>query len=334
MQPKNIHKTPQQHLPKHQPKNPLKSPRFGDIATFNRLPYLPDVSDLHHQEIDVVIVGIPFDGGTTFRPGARFGPRAVREASALNRNYNPQLGIPVFEKLNVIDGGDIRVNPLHLQNTFKNITNHITQIHEAGARCIAVGGDHSVLLPDLRAVHAKFGEVTLIQFDAHTDTADAAWGEKYHHGTPIRRAIEEGLLVGSKIFQIGVRGPLTSPTQDDYILEQKINVLDIDQFYDPQQRAAFLDKIRATAGSGPCYLTFDVDGVDPAYAPGTGTPVVGGMTSFEAIQTVRRLQGLHFVGANIVEIAPAYDHADLTSLLGAALLFEMLSLMATKSSSG
>jgi agmatinase len=309
----------------YRPVNPLKSPRFGDIATFNRLPY---VADLQGKDVDVAILGVPYDGGTTFRPGARFGPRAVREASALNRNYNPSLGVGVFDRLNVVDAGDVSVNPLNTQTTYKNIEARITEVHAAGARAISVGGDHSILLADLRAVKKKFGEVTLIHFDAHTDTADAAWGEKYHHGTPIRRAIEERLLKGPKIFQIGVRGPLTSPDQDDYIAEQKINVLDIDAFKDEKKRAAFFEKIRKTAGKGPCYLTFDVDGVDPAYAPGTGTPVVGGMTSHEALHSVRRLKGLNFVGANVVEIAPPYDHADLTSLLGAALVFEFLSLMA------
>jgi arginase family enzyme len=325
MCPKNTPSLQEPKLTRYQPKNPLKAPRFGDIATFNRLPYVPDFED---KDVDVVLLGIPFDGGTTYRPGARFAPRAVREASALNRNFNPNLGVHVYEQLNVVDGGDVSVNPIQMQTTFKHIESHITRIHEAGARCISIGGDHSVLLPDLRAVHKKYGEVTLIQFDAHTDTADSAWGEKYHHGTPIRRAIEEGILSGPKVFQIGIRGPLTSPTQEDYVVEQGINVLNIDQFYDLRERANFLAKIRSTAGNGPCYLTFDVDGVDPAYAPGTGTPVVGGMTSFEAIQTVRSLQGLHIIGADLVEISPAYDHADITSLLGAALIFEFLSLMA------
>jgi agmatinase len=311
--------------PSYRPVNPLKSPRFGDIATFNRLPYVPD---LKGQSVDIAILGVPFDGGTTFRPGARFAPRAVRDASVLCRNYNPNLEVHVYEKLNIVDGGDISVNPINIQTTFENIETHITQVHEAGARAVCVGGDHSILLPDLRAVHKKYGDVVLIQFDAHTDTADSAWGEKYHHGTPVRRAIEEGLIKGPNIFQIGIRGPLTSPNQDDYIREQGINVLDIDAFYDLSVRTAFFEKIKKTAGNKPCYLTFDVDGVDPAYAPGTGTPVVGGMTSFEAIQSVRRLKGLKFVGANVVEIAPAYDHADLTSLLGSALVFEFLSLMA------
>ncbi|MGZ3696619.1 MAG: agmatinase [Bdellovibrionota bacterium] len=309
----------------YRPVNPLKVPRFGDIATFNRLPYVPD---LKGNEVDVAIVGVPFDGGTTFRPGARFGPRAVRDSSVLCRNYNPNLGVQVYEKLNVVDAGDVSVNPISLPKTMKAVEERIAEVHEAGARAICVGGDHSIVLPDLRAVHKKYGEITLIHFDAHTDTGDEAWGEKYHHGTPIRRAIEEGLLKGEKIFQIGIRGPLTSPAQDEYQAEQKINMLDIDSFYEPAKRDAFFKKIHAVAGNGPCYLTFDVDGVDPAFAPGTGTPVVGGMTSFEAIQSVRKLKGLNFVGANVVEISPPYDHADLTSLLGAALVFEFLSLMA------
>ena len=311
--------------PHYKPLDPLKHPRFGDIATFNRLPYVPD---FRGKDIDIVILGVPFDGGTTFRPGARFGPRAVREASVLCRNYNPDLAVHVYQKLNVVDGGDISVNPINLQTTMQNIESHLNDVLSANARAICVGGDHSILLPDLRAVHRKYGEITLIHFDAHTDTADSAWGEKFHHGTPIRRAIEEGLLKGSKIFQIGIRGPLTSPTQDDYIAEQGIQTLDIEAFHNPQKQADFFQKIKTVAGKGPCYLTFDIDGIDPAYAPGTGTPVVGGLTSYEALQSVRKLKGLNFVGANLVEISPPYDHSDITSLLGAALLFEFLSLMA------
>ena len=310
----------------YRPVNPLKSPRFGDIATFNRLPY---ISDIQGKNVDVVILGIPFDGGTTFRPGARFGPRGVRDASVLCRNYNSELSVDVYEKLNVVDGGDVSVNPINLLATFESVQNHITnQIHQWNARAICVGGDHSILLPDLRAVHKKHGDFTLIHFDAHNDTGDSAWGEKYHHGTPIRRAIEEGIIKGSRIFQIGIRGPLTSSSQNDYIQEQKINVLEMNDFYDTQKKDLFFENIRKIAENGPCYLTFDVDGVDPAYAPGTGTPVVGGMSSFDALQSVRRLKGLNLIGANVVEISPPYDHADITSLLGAALVFEFLSLMA------
>jgi agmatinase len=305
--------------------NPLKSPRFGDVATFNRLPYVPD---LKGKQVDVAILGVPFDGGTTFRPGARFGPRAVREASVLNRNYNPDLEVAIYERLNVVDGGDISTNPINIQTTLRSIEEHVRAAHAAGARTVCVGGDHSILLGELRAVHAKYGPVTLVHFDAHTDTADAAWGEKYHHGTPIRRAIEEGLLKGSSIFQIGIRGPLTAADQEEYSRSQRINTCDMDAFTDPRKRDAFFSKLRKTAGRGPCFLTFDVDGIDPAFTPGTGTPVVGGLTSREALHSVRRLEGLRFVGADVVEISPPFDHAELTSLMGAALVFEFLSLMA------
>lgn len=317
--------------PQYRPKNPLQSPRFGDVATFNRLPYVPD---LKGKGVDVAILGVPFDGGTTYRPGARFAPRAVREASALCRNYHPVLEVGVYEKLAVVDGGDISVNPLNIQTTFKNIEKHVRSVHEAGARTICVGGDHSILLPELRAIREKFGKPVLVQFDAHTDTADGAWGEKYHHGTPVRRAIEEGLLSGADVFQIGIRGPLTSPDQESYCREQKINILGIEEFQDPKKREPFFNSIRNKAGAGkkgklrPVFLSFDVDGVDPAFAPGTGTPVVGGMTSLEALQCVRKLQGLSICGADVVEISPPYDHSDLTSLLGAAIVFEVLSLMA------
>ena len=317
----------------YRPKNPLVSPRFGDVATFNRLPYLPD---LKGKGVDVAILGVPFDGGTTFRPGARFAPRAVREASVLNRNFHPGLGVHVYDRLNVVDGGDVSVNPLNLPVTFKNIEKRVSEVHSAGARAILVGGDHSILLPELRAIHRKFGKPILVQIDAHTDTADSAWGEKYHHGTPVRRAIEEDLISGSDVFQIGIRGPLTSADQEEYCREQKINILDIDSFSDSKKREQFIQLIHSRANKGgrgkrrPVYLTFDVDGVDPAYAPGTGTPVVGGMTSREALDFVRRLRGLDICGANVVEISPPYDHAELTSLLGAALVFEFLSLMAVE----
>lgn len=318
-------------MPKRQkqyrPLNPLTHPRFGDVATFNRLPY---VTEIKGNDVDVAILGVPFDGGTTYRPGARFAPRAVREASVLNRNFHPVQGVHVYEKINVVDAGDVACIPMNIQATLREIESRVGAAQNAGARTICIGGDHSIVLGELRAIHKKHGPVTFIQFDAHTDTADAAWGEKYHHGTPIRRAIEEGLLKGPQIFQIGVRGPLTSADQEDYVRKQKINVLDIDTFQKQSERAAFFAKIRKVAGSGPCFLSFDVDGVDPAFAPGTGTPVVGGFTSLEALQCVRALKELHFVGADIVEISPPYDHADLTSLLGAALLFEFLSLMALK----
>lgn len=309
------------------PLNPLTHPRFGDVATFNRLPYVPEIKD---KSVDVAILGVPFDGGTTYRPGARFAPRAVRDASVLNRNYHPEHGVHVYETLNVVDAGDVTCIPMNLTRTLNNIEIRVREIHRAGARTICVGGDHSIVLAELRGLAKKYGPITFIQFDAHTDTADSAWGEKYHHGTPVRRAIEEGLLQGNRIFQIGIRGPLTTADQDDYVRAQRINVLGMQHYEDTRTREAFFAKLRKVAGTGPCFLSFDVDGVDPAFAPGTGTPVVGGLSSREALACLRRLSGLHFVGADIVEISPAYDHADITSLLGAAIVFEVLGLMALR----
>lgn len=311
----------------YHPKNPLVHPRFGDIATFNRLPYVPDIKG---KKVDVAVLGVPFDGGTTYRPGARFAPKAVRAASSLNRNFNPVLGLGVFEKLSVVDAGDVSVNPLNMQKTLAEIEKKITEIHKAKARTVTVGGDHSIVLAELRALSKFYKNMTFIQFDAHTDTADSAWEEKYHHGTPIRRAIEEGILQGERVFQIGIRGPLTDASQDVDVAKMGINVLSVDDFQDAKKHAQFFAKIRKTAGNGPCFISFDVDGVDPAFTPGTGTPVVGGLTSREALSAVRAFKGLKLVGADVVEISPAYDHAEITSLFGAALVFEFLSLMAAK----
>lgn len=308
------------------PRNPIKHPRFGDIQTFNRLPYIENHL-LHSKKIDVLFLGIPFDGGTTFRPGSRFAPRAVRQASALNRNYNPAQETGPFFNLSAADGGDILVNPLNIQQTFQNIEKHLSQVFQNNTRTICVGGDHSILLPILRAIRKKHGDFTLVHFDAHTDTADQAWGERYHHGTPIRRALEEKLITGSSIFQIGIRGPVTTPEEHEYCKKNKIQTLGMDDFNNAAKNKAFFSRLRKKAGKKPVYITFDVDGVDPAFAPGTGTPVIGGMTSGEALNAVRALKGLHIVGADVVEVSPPYDHAELTSLLAAGLCFEFASLM-------
>ncbi|HUP57093.1 MAG TPA: agmatinase [Bdellovibrionota bacterium] len=310
---------------KFQPLNPRKSPRFGDIATFNRLPYVPDPKG---QEIDVAILGIPFDGGVTYRPGARFGPRAVREASVLSRNYHPQLAVQVYERLNVVDGGDISTNPLNMKATSRQIHSHLKTVHAAGARAICVGGDHSITFPELRATHEQFGDFTLVHFDAHYDLGPPAWDEDDHHGTWVRRGIEEKFIKGSRVFQIGIRQPLTTTEEIEYVTKQGVRVLDMESFHNPKKREAFLAEIRKSAGSKGIFISFDIDVLDPAYAPGTGTPVVGGMTTFEALQALRALSGLKVVGADVTEICPAYDHAQLTSLAGAAVVFELLGLMA------
>lgn len=309
------------------PQNPLKSPRFSGIVTFSRLPW---VTDLLAEKPDVAILGIPFDGAATYRPGARLGPRSIREASVLCRNYHPVQDVSVYENLKVVDGGDLAIHPLSISSTFETIQSSYKPLHEAGIRTVSLGGDHSILLPILRSIHARYGKVTLIHFDAHTDTAEQAWGEKYHHGTPVRRAIEEGLIEGKRIFQIGIRGPMTSPDEAQYCRDQGIHTLRSEEFDSEELREAYFQNLKKIAGNGPCYITFDIDGIDPAYAPGTGTPVVGGLTSREALACVRRLKGLPIVGADLVEVAPAYDQSDITSLLASALVFEFLTLMAVK----
>lgn len=318
-------KKPSPSKSQHRPVSPQKTPRFGGIATFSRLPYIPD---LKGENVDVAILGIPSDGGTTYRPGARFGPRGIRAASVLNRNYNPELQVEVYERLSVVDAGDVDVNVLNLKKNLDAIEARVNEIHSHDTQVISLGGDHSVLLGILRATSPKYGVPTLIQFDAHTDTAESTWGEQFPHSTPIRRAIEEKLIEGSRIFQIGIRGPLTAADQDDYIRDQKINTLTVADYHVPKVRDSFFQRIKKVAGKGPVYITFDIDGVDPAFAPGTGTPVVGGLTSFEALHCVRALKGLNLIGADIVEVAPVYDHAEITSLLASALVFEFLTLMA------
>jgi len=193
---------------------------------------------------------------------------------------------------------------------------------------VSLGGDHSILLPILRATSRKYPKLTLIQFDAHTDTSDESSGQRFHHGTSVRRAIEEGLVQGNHVFQIGIRGSTESASYNDYAKQAEIHILDMQGFHDPHTRGAFLETLREVGGSNPCYLTFDVDGVDPAFAPGTGTPVVGGLTSFEALNMMRSFRGLQFIGGDVVEVAPAYDHSEITSLLAAAVAFEIMALVA------
>lgn len=303
----------------HAPKNPLLSPRFGDIPTFARLPHTRDL-----KGVDVAVIGVPFDGGTTYRPGSRFGPRGIRIASCMNRNVHPTHEVNLYEKFSVVDYGDINCNPLNLKKTYAEIENEYATVLKAGVLPIAIGGDHSILLPILRSMKKKHKRFGLIQFDAHTDTADQAWGEQYHHGTPVRRLIEEKVLRGNDIFQIGIRGPLTSSDQMEWDKKQGIHHLTIEDFHERGMKP-ILEKMDRSI---PYYLSFDIDGVDPAFAPGTGTPVVGGLTSYEAMSCVRKLRGLKFIGFDMVEVSPAYDHAEITTLLAAALVFEFMGLAA------
>jgi len=304
----------------------LYQPAVSGITTFSRLPYMADIGD---REIDLAVLGIPFDGLVTFRPGARFGPSAIRQASVLCRNYSQQMEVGVYERLRASDVGDVNVNPFNYEETFRQIEDRISELQSRGTAVVSLGGDHSILLPILRATSQQYPKLTLIQIDAHTDTSDGtASGQRFHHGTSVRRALEEGLVRGNQIFQIGIRGSVGSARYHDFAKQAEIRMLDMPGFHDPRRREAFLGALREVAGAGPCYLTFDIDGVDPAFAPGTGTPVVGGLSSFEALDLMRSFRGLRLIGGDVVEVAPAYDHAEITSLLAATIAFEIAALIA------
>lgn len=301
-------------------------PAVTGLTTFSRLPF---VTDFNSVKIDLAVLGIPYDGLVTYRPGARFGPNAIRQSSVLCRSYSQMMEVGVYERLGAADVGDVNVNPFDYEATFRQIEARINELQSHGAAVVSLGGDHSILLPILRATSRKYSNLTLIQFDAHTDTSDGtASGNRYHHGTSIRRAIEECLVQGNRVFQIGIRGFVGSASYNDYAKQAGINILDMPGVHDLTVRERFLNTLREVAGDGPCYLTFDVDGIDPAFAPGTGTPVVGGLTSYEALSIMRSLRGLRFIGGDVVEVAPAYDHSDITSLLGAALAMEIAALIA------
>lgn len=303
----------------------IYQPAVGGGSTFSRLPQL---TNLDAEKIDLAVLGIPFDGLVTYRPGARFGPRAIRQSSVFCRGYSPQMEVGVYERLRAFDVGDVNVNLFDYEETFRQIEARVTDLQSRGAAVVSLGGDHSILLPILRATHRKYPNLTLIQFDAHTDTSDGSSGHKFHHGTSVRSVIEEGLVRGDRIFQIGIRGSIGSAAYQDYAKEAGIHTLDMQGFHNPERRRAFLETLREVTGSNPCYLTFDIDGVDPAFAPGTGTPAVGGLTSFEALDMMRALKGLRFIGGDVVEVAPAYDSSEITSLLAAAIAFELAALIA------
>jgi agmatinase len=306
----------------HTPRDPFRSPRFGQIATFMLLPHVRDAAAL-----DVAVVGVPYDGGTSYRTGARFGPRAVREQSSLIRPWNPVLKVHPFERLRVADYGDIDVVPISIERTFEAIEAGVTAILSAKATPVSVGGDHSITLPILRAVARRHGPVGVVHFDAHPDTWDEYFGSKFFHGTPFRRAVEEGLIDPRRMIQVGIRGPLYGPEDFAFHEQHGLEVIRIEAVKE-QGIAWVAGKLQRLAG-GPVYCSFDIDSVDPAYAPATGTPEVGGLTSYEAIALVRGLQGLRLVGADVVEVCPPYDGpGQVTSLLAANLLFELVSVLA------
>ena len=303
------------------PIDSTQSPRMAQPATFMRLPFSREL-----DRLDVALIGIPYDGGTSYRPGARFGPREVRNQSSIIRPYNPVMDASPFSALNIADYGDIDPAPVSIESTYEAIERDIGEVVAKGVLPVTVGGDHSITLPILRAIAAKEGPVGLVHFDSHPDTWDEYFGGKFFHGTPFRRAVEEGVIDPSRMIQVGIRGSLYDRGDFDFQREHGITLLTIGDV----KRAGVdetLKRIHEVA-KGRVYVSFDIDVVDPAFAPGTGTPEVGGLDSYEAIEIVRGLKGLDAAGFDVVEVSPLYDGpGQITSVLAANILFEFLSTL-------
>jgi guanidinobutyrase / D-arginase len=306
------------------PRGPVDSsrvPRFAGPATFARLPRLDEVGTT-----DVAVVGVPFDAGVSYRPGARFGGNAIREASRLLRPYNPAQDASPFALAQVADAGDIAANPFNINEAVDTIEGAADELLGTGARLMTLGGDHTIALPLLRSVAKKHGPVALLHFDAHLDTWDTYFGAEYTHGTPFRRAVEEGILDTEALSHVGTRGPLYG--RQDLTDDEKLG-FGIVTSADIYRRGAdeVADQLRQRIGDRPLYISIDIDCLDPAHAPGTGTPEAGGMTSRELLEILRGLASCHLVSADVVEVAPAYDHAEITSVAASHTAYELTTIM-------
>jgi guanidinopropionase len=312
-------------LEAYQPLSGLVVPRFAGISTFMRLPHIDPVQA--PGEIDIGLIGIPFDGATTNRPGTRLGPRQVREASSLMRLVNYGTLVAPYELCACADLGDVPVNPVDVPDTLRRIEAMLSHLHQGGVTPLSIGGDHIVSYPILRALGAK-RPLGLIHVDAHSDTGDTYFGgQKLTHGTPFRRAIEDGVLDPKRTVQIGIRGTMYSRDERDWALDQGIRVIDMEEVTEKGIPYAIAEA-RRVVGAAPAYFTFDIDSIDPAFAPGTGTPEIGGFTSREALQLVRGFRHLDLVGADMVEVSPPLDQSGGTALVGASIAFELLCLLA------
>jgi len=298
---------------------------FIGITTFARRPHTRDL-----RNVDVAIVGVPYDSATSYRSGTRFGPRKIREMSLLLWGYNNPLGVAPFQALAVVDYGDVDIVPVDIEDTYANIEREVGAILDAGVTAVSLGGDHSIALPLLRAHAKRHGPLAVIHFDSHPDTWNAEFGDRpFSHGTPFRRAIEEQLIDTNAYIQVGIRGPTSGANDLQEARDLGARVITIDEAL-AMGVPAILEEVRRKAAGKKTYVSFDIDAVDPAYAPGTGTPEVGGFTSHQALQLARGLTGLNLVGLDLVEVSPPYDHGDITAILASNLIFEFLSLIALK----
>lgn len=303
-------------------------PRFAGVPTFMRLPHVaPDHP--RFTDVDLGLVGVPWDSGTTNRPGPRHGPRQLRDASTMIRAQHPVSGKRPFEQVNCADLGDVGPNPADIQDSMARITDFYTALHSAGIRPLTAGGDHLTSLPVLRAL-AKDTALGMIHFDSHTDLFHSYFGgTMYTHGTPFRRAVEEGLLDPKRVVQIGIRGTMYDSEDRDFAAANGIRIIAIEEFF-ARGVADVMAEARDIVGTKPTYVSYDIDFVDPTFAPGTGTPEVGGPNSFQALQVCRALYGLDIVGADLVEVSPPFDESGGTAFLGASIMFELLCAMLTR----
>jgi guanidinopropionase len=301
--------------------DPQARPRYTGIASFFRVPHTESLAD-----VDIGLIGVPFDGGVTNRTGTRHGPRAVREQSTLLRRINAATGVRPFETARVRDLGDCWIEqPYALEGALDEIAEFYRGVVSAGVVPLSIGGDHAISLPILRAVAAR-GPVGMIHIDAHCDTGNDYLGSRFHHGAPFRRAAEEGLLDPKRVIQIGIRGSSNDPDMWGFSLRSGMRVLSMEEFHDKGWQFAAEEAQRVAAG-GPVYLSYDIDSLDPSQAPGTGTPEAGGITVLEAMRLLRALRGIDFVGGDLVEVSPPFDVGGITAFNGASLLFEMLCLI-------
>lgn len=299
-------------------------PRFAGPATFARLPRIDEV-----KSPDVAVMGVPFDSGVSYRPGARFGPGHIRASSKLLRPYNPVQDVSPFDAQQVVDAGDIAVNPFDITEAVKGIEAGAREIASTGAKLMTIGGDHTIALPLLRLMHEIHGPVAVVHFDAHLDTWDTYFGAEVTHGTPFRRASEEGLIDKTGCMHVGIRGPLYSTrdlTDDAALGFQIVGSHEMEHL----GTAGVLEKVKARVGDRPVYVSLDIDVLDPAYAPGTGTPEAGGLTSRELLTVLRGFAEMQMIGADIVEVSPAYDHAEITGIAASHAAYELISAMAPR----
>jgi agmatinase len=310
-------------MPHHRPLDARVMPRFTGIRTFMRAPHTTDLAG-----VDAAVYGIPFDTATSFRTGPRFGPEAIRSASALLRPYNPALGVDVVEALSIVDYGDVPVSPGDTERTYGQVEEALAPLVEAGVFPLALGGDHSVTLAELRVLARRHGPLALVQLDAHGDTWDEYFGQRFFHGTTFRRAHEEGLIEPEASVQAGLRGSVYGADDLESARELGFVILSCDQLRN-HGPGSFASLVRERAGGRPVFLSFDIDVLDPAFAPGTGTPEVGGLSTAEALSFLRALRGVKLAGADVVEVSPPYDGpGQPTALAAANVAYELLSLRA------